>query len=42
MFRMANFLPDFDKLLAKKSYYNTSFKVLNKNIDKLNIIIYNY
>ena len=42
MFRMANFLPDFDKLLAKKSYYNTSFKVLNKNIDKLNIIIYNF
>ena len=35
-------LPDFDKLLAKKSYYNTTFKVLNKNIDKLNIVIYNF
>ena len=23
-------LPYFDKLLAKKSYYNTRFKVLNK------------
>ena len=35
-------LPYFDKILAKKSYYNTTFKVLNKNIDKLNIVIYNF